>query len=367
MIRFSLLLLLAVSACAASAEDGVEPVPVVTGLEHPWSVAFLPDGGMLVTERPGRLRHVTADGTLTETPIAGVPDVFTGNQAGLFDVLLHPGFSDNRLVYLSHAAGTRSANATAISRGRLSADASRLEDVETIFTVSPKKSGRAHFGGRMLFLPDGTLLLTVGEGFSRRDEAQDPASQLGAVLRLDAEGHPAPGNPFAGQGDPAVWTIGHRNPQGIAIEPASGAVWMNEHGPEGGDEVNALEAGANYGWPERSGGRHYGGEAIPDHAEGDGFTGPLWDWTPSIAPSGMAFHSGRVFPDWAGDLFVGGLASEDLRRLEIEDGAITGETVLLDAFSERIRDVREGPDGSLYILTDSAEGGLYRLEPIAAD
>lgn len=356
---FALLLV----ACSAEADDGVEAVPVVTGLEHPWSLAFLPDGAMLVTERAGRLRYIGADGQLAEAEIGNMPEVFTGNQAGLFDVVLHPDFQDNRLIYLSHAAGSRGANATAITRARLSADQTRLDAVERIFTVNPEKSGRAHFGGRMVFDGNGHLLLTVGDGFSLRDAAQDPSNPLGAVLRLDADGNPVPGNPFAGAGDPAVWTIGHRNPQGLAIHPDTGAIWLNEHGPDGGDEINVLSAGSNYGWPERSNGNRYNGAAIPDHEDGDGFTGPAWSWTPSIAPSGMAFHSGRIFPDWAGDVFVGGLASQDLRRLDVEDGDIVGESVLLEDLDVRIRDVREGPDGYLYILTDEADGGLYRLEP----
>jgi len=361
------ILAIALTACTAQAEDGVNAVPVATGLEHPWSLAFLPDGGILVTERAGRLRLVDPEGRLSDTPVANVPELFTGDQAGLFDVVLHPDFTENRLIYLSHAAGSRRANATAITRARLSADTARLENVERIFTVEPLKSGRHHFGGRMVFTPDGFLLLTVGEGFSRRDEAQDPASQLGSVLRLDAEGHPAPGNPFAETGDAAIWTLGHRNPQGLTVHPETGEIWLNEHGPAGGDEVNRLLPGANYGWPERSNGNRYSGGQIPDHEDGDGFTGPDWFWTPSIAPSGMTFHSGQTFPDWAGDLFVGGLASQDLRRLDVEDGRIVGETVLLEDLGARIRDVREGPDGYLYILTDEADGGLYRLEPEAAN
>lgn len=357
--------LLLLSAAPAMAQDyAIEAETVVDGLDHPWSLTFLPDGAMLVTERAGRLRLVR-DGALSDAPIGGVPSVFNNRQAGLFDVVLHPDFTENRLVYLSFAQGNTVMNRTAIARGRLSEDATQLEDTDVIFRAEAAKPGGAHYGGRMVFLEDGTLLLTIGEGFIRMDQAQDPANHFGTIVRLTEDGDPAPGNPFADgeEGDEAVWSYGHRNPQAIAIEPSSGDVWEIEHGPRGGDEINRIVAGANYGWPLVSNGSHYDGGEIPDHAEGDGFEGPLLLWTPSIAPSGMAFYDGAEFPAWQGDLFVGALAGSHLRRVDLEDGEIVGEEELLGELGMRIRDVRMGPDGSLYILTDEPEpdGALMRI------
>lgn len=366
MLR-ALAALLVLSAAPALAQDyEIEAETVIDGLDHPWGLAFLPDGGMLVTERSGALRLVRG-GELVETPIEGTPRVYNDRQAGLLDVALHPDFEDNRLVYLVFSQGNAAMNRTAIARGRLNDDATALEDTEVIFRARATKPGGAHYGGRLLFLPDGTMLLTIGEGFIRMNQAQDPSNHFGTIVRLTGDGEPAPGNPFAdgGDGDEAVWTWGHRNPQGIAIEPSSGDVWAHEHGPEGGDEINRIVAGSNYGWPERSNGSHYDGEDIPDHAEGDGFAGPLLHWTPSIAPSGMAFYDGEDFPAWQGDLFVGALVQTHLRRVDLENGEIVGQEELLGDLGFRIRDVRMGPDGHLYILTDEPEpaGALMRVVP----
>lgn len=359
--------LLLLSAAPALAQDyDIEAETVADGLDHPWSLAFLPDGAMLVTERAGRLRLIR-DGELTGEPISGVPDVFSERQAGLLDVVLHPDFETNRYVYLSFAQGNTVLNRTAIARGRLSEDESFLEDTEVIFQAQATKAGGAHYGGRLLFTSDGMLLLTVGEGFIRPQQAQNPDNHFGSIVRLTDDGEPAPGNPFADgeEGDEAVWSFGHRNPQGIAIEPVSGDVWAHEHGPRGGDEINRIVAGSNYGWPERSNGTHYDGGDIPNHADGDGFEHPLLFWTPSIAPSGMAFYDGSDFPAWQGDLFVGALAGSHLHRVDLEDGEIVGQEELLSDLGVRIRDVRMGPDGALYILTDEPEpdGALMRVVP----
>lgn len=366
MLRALSALLLLSTAPALAQETGVQAETVADGLDHPWSLAFLPDGGMLVTERVGRLRLIRA-GQLVQDLVTGVPDVFNERQAGLLDVVLHPDFETNRLVYLSFSQGNTVLNRTAIARGRLNADATALEGTEIIFQAQATKPGGAHYGGRLLFTTDGMLLLTIGEGFIRPQQAQNPDNHFGTIVRLTEDGEPAPGNPFADgeEGDAAVWSYGHRNPQGIAIEPVSGDVWAHEHGPRGGDEINRVVAGSNYGWPERSNGTHYDGGDIPDHAEGDGFEHPLLHWTPSIAPSGMAFYEGTEFPGWQGDLFVGALAGAHLRRVDLEDGVIVGQEALLDDLGVRIRDVRTGPDGGLYIVTDEPEpgGAVMRIVP----
>jgi len=362
MVRVLIALVFVLASGSALADDRIRTVTLARGLEFPWSLAFLPNGDMLVTERAGRLRLIH-DGALVEDAITGVPDVFDNSQGGLFDVVLHPDFETNRLIYLSYASGNVVLNRTTITRARLSDDGRELEDADVIFRARAGKAGGAHYGGRMIFLPDGTLLLTIGEGFIRREQAQDPDNHFGSIVRLNDDGSPADGNPFAEDDDPAIWTIGHRNPQGIAIEPTSGEVWAHEHGPQGGDEVNHIIAGANYGWPERSNGVNYNDSDIANHAVDDGFEQPLAFWTPSIAPSGMAFYTGEAFPEWTGDLFVGALAGQHLRRLDIEDGEIVDQEILLDALETRIRDVRDGPDGFLYVLTDDLEGSVLRLEP----
>lgn len=366
MLRALSALLLLSAAPAIAQDHTAEAETVAGGLDHPWSMTFLPDGSVLVTERAGRLRLVR-DGELVEAPVEGTPSVFNDRQAGLLDVVLHPDFDDNRYVYLVFSQGNAALNRTAIARGRLNADATALEDTETIFRAEATKPGGAHYGGRLLFLEDGTMLVTIGEGFIRAGQAQDPTNHFGTVVRLTEDGEPAPGNPFADgeDGDEAVWSYGHRNPQGIAIEPHSGDVWLHEHGPRGGDEINRVVAGANYGWPVRSNGSHYDGGDIPDHSDDDGFTHPILFWTPSIAPSGMAFYDGEDFTGWQGDLFVGALAGSHLRRVDLEDGEIVGEEELLTDLGFRIRDVRMGPDGHLYILTDEPgpDGALMRVVP----
>ncbi|GAA0589686.1 PQQ-dependent sugar dehydrogenase [Caenispirillum bisanense] len=337
---------------------------VAGGLENPWGLAFLPDGAMLVTERPGRLRLVR-DGRLEQAPIAGTPAVFAAGQGGLLDVAVHPDFASNGLVYLSYAGSGDGGAGTEVARGRLDLQAMRLTDVETIFVAAPKTGGRAHYGSRLLFAPDGSLYVTLGDRYSHMKEAQNPGTHLGSVIRITDSGGVPADNPFAGRSDarPEVFTYGHRNVQGMALHPQTGAVWTHEHGPRGGDEVNILKPGANYGWPAVTYGVDYSGAVISDRSEAPGMEPPLVHWVPSIAPSGMAFYSGEAFPQWQGDLFIGALAGAHLRRLELDGDRVTAQEELLVDLNARIRDVRSGPDGFLYLLTDASDGRLLRLVP----
>jgi len=337
-----------------------ELVTVAEPLSHPWGLAFLPDGEILVTERTGALRRVAADGTIGG-PLDGVPEVFFKGQGGLLDVVLHPGFADNGLVYLSYAHGDDAANATRIARGRLTDTG--LADVEVIFTVAPTKDTPQHYGGVMAFMSDGTLLLTTGDGFVYREAAQDRASMLGKTLRINDDGSLPADNPFAG--DPAtaaVWTYGHRNPQGLAVDPRTGAVYQHEHGPRGGDELNLLQPGRNYGWPAATFGLDYTGARVSPYSALPGIEPPLKHWVPSIAPSGLAIYLGDRFPDWQGSLFVGALVNKEVRRLTLENGAVVAEEALFGELGERIRNVQVGPDGFLYLVTDSEQGKVVRVE-----
>lgn len=334
---------------------------VVTGLEHPWGVAFLPNGDMLVTERPGRLRLVQ-NGQLLPEPIAGTPEVFADGQGGLLDVAIDPDFAANQQIYLSYAAEQNGAT-TRVMRAQFAPDGLSAQSV--IFEALPRGRSGVHFGSRLAFGRDGMLYVTVGER-GDRPRAQNLGAHGGSVIRLRPDGTVPPDNPFVGREGvrPEIFSNGHRNPQGLAIEPATGRVWAHEHGPQGGDEVNLIEAGVNYGWPVITFGRAYSGGAIGKGTAKPGMAQPLWYWVPSIAPSGMAFYDGDAFPEWRGDLFVGALKARLLVRLEIEDGQITGEERMLQGELGRIRDVRAGPDGLIYLLTDEGDGGLYRLEPV---
>ncbi len=362
-----------ICALPASAEDFFEtqelPIRVesfAAGLNHPWGIAFLPDGGMLITERSGNLRHVTSRGDVS-APIDGVPDVVARGQGGLLDVTLHPDFADNRLVYWSYSeAGDGGTNGTAIARGRLNGEMTALSDVEVIFRQMPKVRSNNHFGSRLVFDRDGFLFATLGERSSPqfRVLAQDLGTHLGKVIRIRDDGSTPDDNPFVGQSEamPEIWSYGHRNPQGMALNPATGEIWTHEHGPRGGDEVAIPKAGDNHGWPVFSYGTEYSGDPITSLDEHPPeFARPVWSWTPSIAPSGMAFYEGDEIAEWQGDLFVGALAGASLMRLELDGDRVTGEEELLGALGHRIRDVEVGPDGALYVLTDQSDGEILRI------
>jgi glucose/arabinose dehydrogenase len=345
-----------------SAERGYVVDTLATGLAVPWSLATLPGGDILVTEKYGGVR-LWRDGALLPRPLAGVPAAFQSEDSGLLDLALDPRFRENGLVYLSFSEGTAQANHTALFRGRLTGDG--LTDGRVIFRAAPDKQGPGHPGSRIAFLPDETLLLTIGEGYDYKEQAQDLGSALGKVVRLDRDGRPAAGNPFAGRPDarPEIWSYGHRNPQGLLVDPRDGAVWEHEHGPRGGDEINRVRPGLNYGWPRTTHGVDYSGEVISKEQTARGIEPPLLVWVPSIAPSGFALYLGDRFPGWKGDFFVGGLAERSLRRVRIREGEATLQEVLLRELRARIRDVRAGPDGFLYLLTDDPQGMLLRLRP----
>jgi glucose/arabinose dehydrogenase len=365
---FALLLFAGAGACQdpghmqPSGETRVAITPLATGLEHPWSLAFLPDGRMLVTERPGRLRYVSPEGKLSE-PIAGVPAVHAVNQGGLLDVVLDPGFATNATIYLSFAErGEGDANGTAVARARL--DGMALEDVAVIYRQQPKFASGHHFGSRLVFARDGTLFVTQGDRNGLRAAVQDMATDIGKIVRINTDGSVPTDNPFVGREGvrPEIWSVGHRNVQGAAINPATGELWTHEHGPRGGDELNVTRAGRNYGWPVITYGREYFGPAIGEGTAKAGMEQPVHYWVPSIAPSGMAFHDGRGYPQWKGQLFIGALAARQLVRLELGDGdRVRAEERI--AIGERVRDVREGPDGALYLLTDEDAGRLLRVVP----
>jgi aldose sugar dehydrogenase len=334
-------------------------------LAAPWSIAFLPGGDMLVTEKHGGIRRITPDGRATGPLPGGPVNVFQRSDSGLLDVVLDRDFARNGLVYVAFVEGNEQANRTAIWKARLEGE--RLTGGRVIFRVNEGKEGPSHPGGRMLFLPDGTLLLTVGDGFSLRDKAQDPASHLGKVLRLTRDGAAAPGNPFVGRAGhaPEVWTMGHRNIQGLAHDATTGTIWSHEHGPRGGDEINELVAGRNYGWPAVSFGIDYDGTVITDRAHAPGMAAPRFVWSPSIAPSGLVVYSGTRFPDWQGRLLTGALASRMVAQVRVnpKNSLLAEEARLLTGLKARIRDVRESPDGHIYLLTDESPGHLLRIVP----
>ncbi|WP_430512334.1 PQQ-dependent sugar dehydrogenase [Pannonibacter phragmitetus] len=335
-------------------------VEVAGELEHPWSLAFLPDGRMLVTERPGRLRIVGADGSLS-APLKGLPEIYDSGQGGLLDVILDPDFAENSTIYFSYSTPVERRGTTRIARAKL-ADTS-LEDVTVLFTAKTKGSNGRHFGSRLVFGKDGYLYASIGD-HGADETAQDLSLHSGKIIRITKDGAPAPDNPFLNTAGalPEIYTYGNRNPQGMALAP-SGEIWANEHGPRGGDEVNVIKAGLNFGWPDTTYGRAYSGLPMGEGPEKEGVTPPIRVYIPSIAPSGMAFYQGNAFKEWQGDLFMGALALTHLNRLDIKDGKIVGEERLLEDLGWRIRDVREGPDGFLYLLTDAEDGKLVRIEP----
>jgi glucose/arabinose dehydrogenase len=336
---------------------------VARGLVHPWSLAFLPNGDMLVTERVGRLR-IIRNGELRPMPVAGVPEVELGGQGGLLDIALHPKFAENRLIYLSYAAAGEGGSGTEVARAHLIDD--ELVDLERIMDVRPKSIGGRHFGSRLLFGRDGYLYVTAGER-ANRDRAQNLGDLAGSIMRITDDGGVPPDNPFVGRADarPEIYTYGNRNPQGLAMHPETGQIWEAEHGPKGGDEINILVAGTNYGWPVISYGRSYSGAEIGEGTAKAGMAQPARHWgVPPISPSGMAFYTGGDFPSWRDNMFLGALSGRVLIRLVLDGTEIVHEERLLEDFGERIRDVRQGPDGSLYLLTDSPKGRLLRLDPI---
>lgn len=335
---------------------------VVDGLETPWALAFLPDGGLLITEKSGRLRRVD-NGRLREQPVAGLPEVAVVGQGGLLDVAIDPDFENNRLVYLSYAAAGEGGHGTEVARGRLSDN--RLEDVEVIFRALPKFSGGRHFGSRLLFDGDGHLFISLGDR-GNQDEAQKLDSHPGSLIRIYPDGRVPDDNPFVDRDNarPEIYTYGNRNMQGMALQPATGLVWTQEHGPQGGDEVNIVEAGTNYGWPVITYGVNYvTGTKIGEGTHKQGMAQPVHYWDPSIATSGMAFYDGDKLPGWRGSLFNGSLKFGHIARLELDDNnKVINEEQLLENRLQRVRDIRQGPDGYLYVL-DEAQGRLYRIEP----
>ncbi len=343
-------------------ESGAIRVEVfASGLAYPWGLTFLPDGRMLVTERPGRLRVVATDGQISP-PLAGVPEVFAVDQGGLLDVVLDPDFASSRLVYLSYAEPGKAGASTAVARGRLSGDGSALQELEVIFRQIPKVEGSKHFGSRLAFSPEGKLFVTLGERF-KFDPAQDLSNHMGTIVRIHPDGSVPADNPFVGREDalPEIWSYGHRNVQGADIHPDTGVLWIHEFGPRGGDELNIPEAGRNYGWPLVSWGRHYSMIGIPDPTTRPDLAGSVYHWTPVISPSGMVFYTGEAFPGWRGNLLIGGLSSKALVRLVLDGQTVTHEERI--DMGQRIRNVRQGPGGAVYLLTDQADGEILRLTP----
>jgi glucose/arabinose dehydrogenase len=335
------------------------------GLDHPWAIAFLPDGRIMVTERPGRMRIVGRDGTLSPA-LAGVPKVFASGQGGLHDVILDRAFAGNHTIYFCYAEPASGGARTALARGRLMDESTPLlTDLTVIFRQDGPLSSGNHFGCRIVQAPDNNLFLTLGEHFIYRDQAQNLQNHLGKIVRMRPDGSVPPDNPFVADhgAKPEIWSFGHRNPQGLAFHPATGRLWEHEHGPRGGDEINIIEKGKNYGWPVIGYGVDYSGARIHESTQKPGMEQPIWYWVPSIAPSGMAFYTGHLFPNWRDNLFVGALAGQILVRLELEGEKVRKEERLLKEMRERIRDVRQGPDGALWLATDSSTGRILRLTP----
>ena len=353
-------------ACEAASNVAFDVRTVASGLVHPWAVEPLPGGDLLVTERPGRLRVVTAAGQVG-APIAGLPDVEARGQGGLLDVALSPGFATDRTIFWSYTEPRQGGNGTSVARGVLSEDRSRLEQVQVILRTRPTYDNNLHYGSRLAFGPDGMLYVTLGERSDRetRPQAQQLDSHLGKILRIAPDGSVPQDNPFVGQANalPEIWSLGHRNVQAATFDP-QGRLWAIEHGAQGGDEVNLVRKGANYGWPRQAYGEEYSGRPIPNaQPAAQGTEQPVYYWDPVIAPSGAEWYTGDAFPAWRNSLFVGALRDTRLVRLVLEDGRVAGEEHLLTDRRQRIRDVRQGPDGALYVVTDQENGELWRIAP----
>lgn len=347
------------SAHAQYAPVALKIEVIASGLNHPWGMTFLPNGQLLVTERVGRLRIISTDGNVSK-PLKGVPTVLSKGQGGLLDVVLDPDFSNNRIIYLSYAEPQSNKAGTAVAKAELVN--TTLKNVEIIFRQHPRTEGANHFGSRLVFAPDGNLFITLGDRFDYMDEAQQLDNHLGKLVRIQRDGSAPKNNPFTRNSEamPEIWSYGHRHIQGAAIHPESGKLWIHEHGPRGGDEINIPQPGKNYGWPKASYGIHYWMTPIKDEHAEQGFEEPIYFWTPSIAPSGMLFYTGELFPEWRNNLFIGALAGRHLVRLVTKGNKIIREEQLLKN-SARIRDVAQGPEGALYLLTDEENGKLLKL------
>ena len=382
LLALALPALMLAAACSSEADHTPADTPNITptqftptlslvaeNVEFPWGMAALPDGNMLVTEREGRLR-ILRDGILDGEPLTGLPeDILVERQGGLLDVELHPDFATNRLVYLTYAQGTVESNHTTVLRGRLNEAETGLEGVEEIFSSQvPEKEGGVHFGSRMAFMNDGSLIVTLGDGYRWMDKAQDLTSHFGKIIRISDTGEPMPDNPFFDQGGPAryIWSYGHRNVQGLTYDPERGILYAHEHGPKGGDELNIIEPGVNYGWPEITYGVNYDGSIITTETEAEGMAQPETYWVPSIAPSGMVLYTGEEYPGWQGDLLIGAMQGPDGRKLVRidldENGQVLGREDLLEDVQEGFREVAVGTDGTIYLGTIDIDGKIYRLD-----
>ncbi|MDO9564528.1 MAG: PQQ-dependent sugar dehydrogenase [Bradyrhizobium sp.] len=350
----------------ASSAGQLDVQTVASGLVNPWALAFLPDGRMVVTERAGRMRIVTLAGQVSP-PLKGVPEVWASGQGGLLDVVTDTGFAQNRTIYFCYAERTAGGGRTAVARARLNDGGGRLDDVKVIFRQEGPLSSGTHYGCRIAQAGDGNLFVTLGDHYSARDEAQNLGNHIGKLIRITPDGTAPADNPFVGRdgAKPEIWSYGQRNQQGLAINPATGDLWESEHGPRGGDEINLIGKGKNYGWPAIGYGIDYSGAKIHEGAAKDGMEPPLKYWVPSIAPSGLAFYSAKLFPKWTGSLFTGALSGRMVVRLQLDGTTVTSEERLLPNLNERIRDVRQGPDGALWLLTDSSAGRILRVSPSA--
>ncbi|WP_027671630.1 PQQ-dependent sugar dehydrogenase [Rheinheimera baltica] len=365
MVKVSLFLaaVLMQSVAMAAVSPSYQFKILADNLNHPWALAFLPDGDMLLTERSGALKRLTAEGSVRFTIRPELPELLLVSQAGLQDVMLTPDFDQSAKIILSYACGTLDANNTCLASAVLTDNG--LTNITRIFQAQPLKSGAAHFGGRIAFLPDNSLVLTLGDGFDYREQAQNPANHLGKTVRLNSDGTVPQDNPFVGQKGYAaeIFSLGHRNVQGIFYDAPTQTLYSHEHGPRGGDELNIITPGTNYGWPVATNGIDYTGARVSPFTTFTGMQQAIWGWTPSIAPAGMTLYRGTLFPAWQGNIFVAALAAKNVHRLEIDNQKVISEQVMFTELKQRIRDIRTGPDGALYLLTDSAAGQLIKVTP----